>query len=129
MQKYLSTRTFAILLSVAALSACGNDRTARTEELLLGRWEITEATRNGRPTESLEELYFEFFQDGRMITNLLGAAESSRYQVDGNVIAQRESRVETDYAIEEITDSTLTLSARMRDYDFLFRLHRSIQEE
>ena len=129
MQSNLSLRTVAILLSVNLLGACQGDQAARTEELLLGRWEIQEATRNGRPTESLEELYFEFFQDGQMSTNLFGAPESSQYQIDGDLIQQRESRMETDYTIQEITDSTLTLATRMRDFDFQFRLRRSIQEE
>ena len=128
MNRFISTRTLAVILIVLALPGCqfGNDK---KEDVLLGRWEIQQAYRNGRSTESLDELYFEFFQDGKMSTNLLGGPETTNYEVSEHELYQRDGQMDVDYNIIELTDSILVLSTSLRDYNFRFLLRRSIQEE
>ncbi|MEL6276522.1 MAG: hypothetical protein AAFU03_15600, partial [Bacteroidota bacterium] len=60
---------YFLLLSIPLLSllACTSDDTDQGPSLV-GRWEIESAQRNGRPTESLDELYFEFTDQGGFST-------------------------------------------------------------
>jgi hypothetical protein len=116
---------FGLLLFVAlSFSACRNDKNESAMEFLLGRWELVEAFRNGRPTSSLENLFFEFQDEGRMITNLLGEEESATYQLSKTELRQRDSQIDVNYAIEELTDSTLMLSTQLRGYAFRFVLRK-----
>ena len=91
---------------------------------LAGRWDIKEAFRNDRPTESMEALFFEFKPNGKMITNLIGADIEASYELQDDKILQRKSELEADYVIEGFTDTTLTLSTTLRDYKFRFLLHK-----
>ncbi|MBK7408825.1 MAG: hypothetical protein IPJ40_12660 [Saprospirales bacterium] len=72
------------LCLVMVFAACQNDsKDTNYEELILGRWEIKEAQRNGRPTETLTGAFMEFLPKGRMISNVGGAPEESDYSVEG----------------------------------------------
>ncbi len=128
--KYLSyvQATLAVLLMSTALS-CGGEQEQKNEEMLLGKWELERASRNGQVTESLTDLYFEFFQDGKMRTNISGLPESVTYEVSGNTIHQREGQMDIDYNIESISDSMLVLAAEINDFNFNFVLAKAVQEE
>lgn len=117
-----------LLLSIIFWS-CESEEPAFENNDLLGRWEIKEATRNGRSTESLDELFFEFFADGNMTTNLGGFQESATYEIEDNVIMQRESQFDVDYTIKGISDTSLQLSTQLRDYYFKFNLLKAIPED
>lgn len=123
LQSLLQTVLF---LSAALLaSSCGSEP-GNQQELLLGRWELTEATRNGSPTESLSDLYFVFNADGSMNTNLPlpGMTEETSYKLDGRNIYQYSEDLPDDlsYYIDEIGDSTLILSTEIRNARFSFVL-------
>ncbi len=126
----MNLRIFAFLLAgIGLLTGCQEDQSDKKEELLLGRWEIQQAYRNGKTTESLEELYFEFYQDGKMKTNLLGATETASYELEDGKLLQLDSQMDINYNIQELNDSLLVMTTQLRDYDFRFRLRRSIQEK
>jgi len=125
----ISTRTLLLTIGLATLLACQDTQETDRQEHLLGRWELQQAFRNGQVTESLQELYFEFYQDGEMSTNILGASETAAYELDDNNLQQRDSQLDIDYRIEELSDSLLVLTTNLRNYDFRFRLRKSIQEE
>lgn len=95
-----------------------------TQEYLIGRWDIQEASRNGRPTESLDQLYFEFFEDGSMNSNLTGSTQESKYTLEGKTVKQSGSPMDSDYAIEEISDSTLMMNTNIRGQIFRFRFQK-----
>lgn len=128
----MNLRTFypttVFLCLAVAFAACSSEQD-NTDELLIGRWEIQEASRNGRSTASLDELYFEFYEDGSMRTNISGATETAKFQLESPLIMQRESKVDADYSIEEISDSTLLITTELRGYAFRFLLKRAIQEQ
>ena len=92
--------------------------------MLLGSWEIANATRDGRRAPSVEGLYFTFFEDGTLQTNIASSAETATYKVDGTIIQQRESRFEIDYVIEELSDSSLVLTTELRNAAFRFFLKK-----
>ncbi|MDX1667721.1 MAG: lipocalin family protein [Saprospiraceae bacterium] len=120
---------FFILFLCLQLVGCQSDVQDEQREMLLGKWELTEATRDGRYTESLDELFFEFYQDGEMRTNLSGRVESATYELEDNLLLQRESQIETDYQIEQLDEEKLMMSTNLRGSHFVFTLERSIQEE
>lgn len=96
-----------------------------TAQRILGRWALTEATRNGQVAESLQDLYFEFLSNNQLNTNISGVPETAAYTIDKKTIQQRQSRIEADYTIEEINDSVLVLSANIRNIAFQFKLARN----
>lgn len=117
-----------LLLSFVLLgSSCGQDP-GNQQELLLGRWELEEATSNGTPTERLAGLYFVFKPDGAMNTNLPvpGMSEETKYKLDGSNLLQYSDGLpdEVVYTIEEVGDSTLTLTTELRNFRFRFLLKK-----
>ena len=67
------------------------EETSEFTEQIFGRWELKEALRNERQAASLENIFFEFYPDGKMITNfnISGDDQSSDYKVVGNRIRQK----------------------------------------
>lgn len=127
--KYKSvTGYFVIGISLLFASGCTRDVVDNTKDLL-GRWDIIEAKRGGQVTESLDQLFFEFFQDGKMRTNILGAVENADYSMENMIIKQRKSQLEIDYKVDSLTDSILTMSTTINRYNFQFRLGKTIVEE
>ncbi|MBK8490311.1 MAG: hypothetical protein IPL49_05220 [Saprospirales bacterium] len=114
------------LCLVMVFAACQNDsKDTNYEELILGRWEIKEAQRNGRPTETLTGAFMEFLPKGRMISNVGGAPEESDYSVEGNVITSHSKRLPADFSIQYAGDSSLVLKFVMREIPFQFSLVRA----
>ncbi|MCB0585811.1 MAG: lipocalin family protein [Phaeodactylibacter sp.] len=123
----------ALLLSMVLLGFSCNSEPENQQGMLLGRWELKEATRNGNPTESLSDLYFVFNADGSMNTNLPvpGMMEETRYKLDGSTIYQYSDSLpdEVNYHIDKIEDSTLVLSTELRNFHFSFVLHKQAATE
>ena len=117
--KIYQSTLFIFLFSVIACTEVSQED--NTQEYLIGRWEIQEASRNDRPTESLERLIFEFFEDGNMNSNLTGSTQESKYTLEGMLVKQTGSPMDSDYTIEEISDSTLTMNTNIRGQIFRFR--------
>lgn len=128
MKRPFSAPFVAGLFLMLFLLACKRDA-GLNQELLLGRWEIQDATRDGKRAPSVDDLYFVFFEDGTMQTNIAGSAETASYKTEENMILQRESRWELDYIIEEISDSSMVLSTELRNAHFLFLLKKAAAEE
>ncbi|MBX2871122.1 MAG: hypothetical protein KTR30_03455 [Saprospiraceae bacterium] len=127
--KYKSVIGFTTLIfSFLFLFGCKSETVDNTDQLI-GRWDIREAKRNGQATESLDQLYFEFFQDGNMKTNILGADEEATYELDSKVIRQRESQMPIDYTIESISDTSLIMNATINRFNFRFQLGKTVEEE
>jgi len=114
------------LFLLLALAACKNDsKDTNYTELILGRWEIVEAARGGRPTETLTGAFMEFLPKGRMISNLAGIPEESSYSLQGNVLSSKSERMPADYTIQYVGDSTMILKSVIRDIPFHFTLQRA----
>jgi hypothetical protein len=98
---------------------------------VIGKWEIKEAYRNGKLTESLDNLFFEFYEDGQMRTNILGASIQTNYSFSSGNIKQEagEDGIEMEYLIEAVTDTSLVLSTVLRRFNFKFDLKRDLELE
>ncbi len=118
-----------LLIILLFLSACKND-TGNVAEKVIGQWEILEATRNNRPTESLSELYFEFTADGKLLTNIAGIPETLTYEIKKDKIYQKGSSLgEIYYNIESIEDNTMIISTELRSFSFRFSLQKRSAKE
>ena len=118
-----------ILLTMGILlTSCGPD-SSLDKDALIGRWELRQATRDGKPTESLDQLYYEFIEDGSMKSNLAGQTESGKYEIDNEKLLQRDTKLEVDYLIESLSDSVMTLTTNLRNIHFKFVLEKVIKEE
>ncbi len=122
------------LLSALLLlqTACQDDTgsTSFEKNQLLGRWEIAEAYRNGKKTETLTGTFYEFGEDGNMRTNLNPAAmeESYPFEFDGQKIQQK-GGVKTEFAVEELTDSTLIMKMTISKFPFRLMLNKVVEQD
>ncbi len=118
----------ALLLSLVSLglNACKNEPKVKQADLL-GRWELREGFRNEQKSENLDGLFFEFFGDGKMITNMSGATTEAQYELKKQMLLQRGGEMDADYQIEALNDTSLTLIATLREINFRFVMGKSIQ--
>ncbi len=114
-----------LMVLLWSVLACRNDRNDDLLEQLIGRWEIEEAYRSGRLTESLAELYFEFLPNGKLLTNIAGMPEEVAYELSGKKILQRNGQIDVEYQVESIEADNLVLTTNLRNYAFRFVLSRA----
>ena len=109
------------------LTACQEEKNEYKDKVY-GKWELTEALRNDRPAASLENIFFEFYQDGKMVTNFnaTGNTETSEYAISGNKIRQKNNELSPEYIIEEVNDTLLVLSTELRNFDFRLLLKKGV---
>lgn len=118
-----------VLLLVLYQSACVSEP-KENYDAIYGRWELETATNNGRPTELLTGLFFDFSLDGSLRTNVTGSPESVSFTVAEGKIEQREGRIDVDYEIKSMSDSTLVLTTKIRNSVFQFNLSKvALQED
>ena len=125
MKKLLSGNL--LLLFILLFTSCSNEDSNKTD-FLYGKWEIDTAYRNGNKTELLTGLFFEFSADGNMRTNITGNPESVRFEIEENNIAQREGRIDLDYEIVELNDSSLIIKTSIRNSKLQLNLKKLIPE-
>jgi hypothetical protein len=112
-----------LILLIMSQMACKSEPKENYDSIY-GKWELETATNNGKPTELLTGLFFEFSEDGSMRTNVTGTPESVNFAVAEGIITQREGRFDIDYEIKSLNDTLLTLSTRIRNAGFQFRLSK-----
>lgn len=96
----------------------GGESSHPTSAALTGRWELTRAYRNQKPTETLAGTYFDFLPDGNMQTNLpVGAESPTPFSLEKEILHQK-SQPPLQYTVAELTDSTLKLSTQLRGFQF-----------
>ncbi len=90
---------------------------------LEGHWEVTKATRNGRPTESLDGAFFTFLSDGSVTSNLLGDTMTVSYSLKEDTIYQ-EFNTPIIYLIQEIEIPVMVVKTTLRSTPFQFYLEK-----
>ena len=118
-------RIFALLfvLSCIGLSCNSEPKKPEATDLILGKWEIESGFRNGKKANSLEGLFFEFQEDGKMMTNLLGKETTSNYELkDQKLIQSGDTPME--YDIRKLDENALHLTMTMRGFDFALILKK-----
>ena len=123
--------TSFILLAVLMCFGCAKDENTEMD-LIVGRWSIQEALRNGKPAASLEDVFFEFYENGSIRTNfnMTGDTQEGTFSIDQDLTLKQESGDNPiDYLIQEITDSTLILSTELKNIPFKLLLSRANPQE
>ena len=116
---------FVIALAIFSSERCSDAPSFDTKKLT-GRWELTKAWRNHRPTEKLNDTYNEFFENSTLKTNLIFDDRSGEYPfvVSGSKIIQKSKPDEIVYTVEEFNDTLLTLHLILRNFPFKLVLHK-----
>ena len=123
---FISQFKVCLLLSslILLMSSCSSNTTQVNYEDLSGRWDIIHASRDGKLTHTLENLYFSFGVVGTMEHNLLGNPKMFEIEIEGDKIIQKG----TDpmiHKIESLTDQMLVLSTDIQEMHFVFELQRN----
>ena len=103
--------------------ACTDSKTTQNEQLILGRWELVQAVRNGKPTDSMNGIFFEFKEEGKMTSNFNLAVEERQlqYTIDKNLLDQI-GEENLKYIIEKLTNSELILTTNYQGLEFQLQL-------
>lgn len=110
--------------AILALASC-EDLSEKTQTGIIGHWELTKALRNDRETGTLEGVFFDFGQDGKMHTNLpVGAEVPVAYEIDKKTITQKTPQP-IRYEAVTLEDSLLVLRMEMRGVTFEMHLQRA----
>lgn len=113
------------ILILYLFSACGNDSPLSKDATVSGSWKLKRAMRNNAETSTLDGLFYEFKDDGTVITNLMSdEATKGNYTWEGAELATEGVNLPLTYTVKELTDSTLNLQSKYRGYQFNFELIR-----
>jgi len=83
----------------------------------IGEWKMAEAYKDEVPTKLLDNAYFRFTQDGKVVTNLLGNAVPVKFDYSNGVIAMGNG---INCKVVYKTTDTLIMITKLRDIDFEF---------
>lgn len=109
-------------LALGLTFSCMLDKPNPEEILPGGRWMAAEATRDGRPTGTLTDLFFEFHPNDSLYTNISGNGLDMRYFIENNVIQQRKGPFDADYAIESLTQVEMVVTTVLNGSSFRIKL-------
>ncbi|MBT8229743.1 MAG: hypothetical protein HKN67_01275 [Saprospiraceae bacterium] len=118
---------FSLLLIVTILS-CGEDTVKTSVDILAGKWNIHEAYRDGRETQTLKKGYFEFSTDQKLKTNILQDTLFYPYKLSGNKIKLEDAH-KISYTVMKLTSDSLILETKIRKFDFRILLLKKGDEE
>ena len=116
-----------LLLSIGMLLSISCEKEPSSPEKkdqIIGTWTLSNALRNGNTTETLNNFKLEFDNDTLLFSNLSGTREKQLYSIDENFIKTKGARINPEYQIINITDSTLTLKMLMNNLEFDFEFVR-----
>ena len=108
-------------------SSCRPEEEVKTLSIdeLYGKWNMLQASRDGKLTETLKDSYFDFRAPDVLVNNINRKEQSYSFAYDGNVIQQR-GTLDVDYNILKRSGDTILLGASIRNYEFKFLLTREI---
>lgn len=108
---------------IFSMVGCKNDAPATVLNLeaptLVGTWNMYEAYKGEHRTKLLDNAYFEFQENGKMVTNILGDEKAYPYKTsNGKIIV--ESPDAQRYNVINKSSDTLIMTTRLRNFDFKF---------
>lgn len=120
---------FLSIFLLNCFSSCKNESNQADfdKNLLVGRWELDKAWRNGKQTETLTGAYYEFGNDGKMLTNLTPNLmdDNFSYEFSGSEIKQQ-SDPEVILSVENLNDSLLVMSMTINKFPFRLQLKKAM---
>ncbi len=118
------SKKIVLIALLFGLNACSNGLTKENRKLLEGRWDLVRAEINGRNSDRLRSLFFEF-TDTALINNLMGDVESFPYEIKKNQIIQQ-SQEPIKFAIEKLEEHSLILSTSLHNSSFWIELDKNV---
>ncbi len=111
------------------IQSCNSDSGIQLETNdLEGKWDIIDAFRDGRRTQTLKKGYFEFKSDTILKTNILKDTFEYEYILNRNTINVDDLH-QAKYTIKYLANDTLVLDTRLSKFDFRFVSIKSIDDE
>lgn len=111
---------FILMTLIATLTSCESEKQYK-ESQLVGRWEVYQAERGGKPTQTVNGAYFEFSDQNQLYTNITGDGVMNGYQIYNNVIVQQGGE-KIRYQIETMNEEKMTLTTNINGVDFALDL-------
>lgn len=118
-------RLSTLLLAATCLlfTAC-EEADIADEASLVGTWEMVEARRNNTPTNTLDNMTFQFGADGSFNTNMMQNETPGSYTVVDETIVTEGVDIPLIYELRELTDSSLVVRTEFRDFQFDFNMRK-----
>jgi hypothetical protein len=111
----LNLKLYILFSMVFFFTACDTKEDGRNK-IIVGKWFIESAEKDGTKIRSLEGTVFEFTADGKMTTNVPNLGDGN-YHFDSNQLIQKGANSQT-YIIEDLTTEKLVLKMQIKDMDF-----------
>lgn len=123
------TNIFVFFVFTAVLFACQEEANDdNTKESIIGIWDLSKATRNGKVTETLNNMRMEFISKDSMFSNLQGTRERQSYYIEDGVIYPEGARLNPEYKIVTVNDTILQLKMILREVQFDLDFQRNYSE-
>ena len=123
--KVLNSLSCLLLFTLISVFSCTSEVESFDKELLYGHWDIQSAQRDGHPTETLMSTFFEFDEEGKMLTNfnIDGNEISEKYEIQGQDIIQK-GNPEVAFSVEKLEKEKLILLTKLMNYEFTLTLKK-----
>lgn len=118
-----------LILMTTFFAACENDpkipEIKLDPNLLIGKWNLTDATVNKIPSPRLDGAYFEFKNDGVLKTNIMGSVEEGKYEmnVEKKTLTQRTAKT-IEYNVEKLVKDSLVMNMEIASKKFVVLLRK-----
>ena len=116
---------FLLILCSQCASEPAKEKEPTLSEVLPGTWQLVSASRNGKPTTTLEGVYFNFDTLGMVKTNLSGIELNTACEIQESTFSYKEKQEERLYQAEIIHKDTISISTKIRIFDFALVLSRA----
>lgn len=113
-----------ILISFLLLFACKTDKPIATTDQLVGKWNIVQATKEGKIFEAISGGYFDFGKDAKFETNIPSLPSGSSFALKDGVISFQNDTIK--YSITHINDTTLVVDSNIRNTKFQFTCKKTV---
>jgi len=110
-----------VLLSASAALIFSCSANKITYDDLLGEWNSVKASRNGKTTQTLENVFFIFKEGNKMTTNLFGEEEIFEVDFKEPEIIVKSSRIGSIF-VKSVETDTLYISSKINEFRFDFEL-------
>ena len=107
---------------VLTIISCSGNRVKYDD--LTGKWDILTAERNGRETQTLQNVFFEFTSDEKLTTNIFGTSDTFDINYKFPNVNLEEERFK-EFVIMGLSSDTLAIRSRIGDFRYDFDLLKS----
>lgn len=118
--KYL---LYTICLVLFIVFSCKNENASVDLRQLNGQWNIVNASRNGKVTNTLDNAFIRIESD-KLFHNLNGDTISAKYNLDENIMMVEDETIQ-ELNIEMLTTDSLKLNTKISNFKFKFTLTKN----